>query len=183
MPDHDDDQSSAPDLGAAVQLDNAETLDGPAGGPDALDAGYVPPDRPFALDDDPHETLDERLAAETPDIAPDVDPTRSGRLTGVDGTDLEAVEVGVDGGAASAEEAAVHDVDADTRVDGEPSVADAPSLVDPEVEASLADAGESGTARRDAARDAADVLDEAPDAGGAAAPASGRTDAGPLTGL
>ena len=51
------------------------------------------------------------------------------------------------------------------------------------MEASLADAGESGTARRDAARDAADVLDEAPDAGGAAAPASGRTDAGPLTGL
>ncbi|MDN5930399.1 MAG: hypothetical protein L0I24_04945 [Pseudonocardia sp.] len=84
--------------------------------------------------------------------------------------------------AASAEEAAVHDVDADTRVDGEPSVADAPSLVDPDVEGALEDA-DSGTARRDAARDAADVLDAAPDAGGAAAPASGRTDAGPLTGV
>lgn len=180
MPDHDDDQSSAPDLGAAVQLDNAETLDGPAGGADALDAGYVPPDRPFALDDDPHETLDERLAAETPETAADVDATRSGRLTGAGAG--EAADVGVDGGAASAEEAAVHDVDADTRVDGEPSVADAPSLVDPEVEASLA-AADSGPARRDAARDAADVLDAAPDAGGAAAPASGRTDAGPLTGL
>lgn len=182
MPDHDDDQSSAPDLGAAVQLDNAETLDGPAGGADALDAGYVPPDRPFALDDEQHETLDERLAAERPETAADVDGTRSGRLTGVDGDDTRATEVGVDGGAASAEEAAMHDVDGDTRVDGEPSVANDPSLVDPEVEASLRDA-DSGTARRDAARDAADVLDAAPDAGGAAAPASGRTDAGPPTGL
>lgn len=182
----DDDQFSAPDPGAAVQLDNAETLDGPAGGADALDAGYVPPDRPYALDDEPHETLDERLAAENPETAPAVDDTRSGRLTGTDagGTDLAATEVGVDGGAAAAEEAAVHDVDGDTRVDGEPSVADDPSLVDREVEESLADAdAESGTARRDAARDAADVLDSAPDAGGAAAPASGRTDAGPLTGL
>lgn len=181
MRDHDDDQSSAPDLGAAVQLDNAETLDGPAGGADALDAGFVPPDRPFALDDAPHETLDERLAAETPETAADVDATRSGRLTGAGGGD--AADVGVDGGAASAEEAAMHDVDADTRVDGELSVADAPSLVDPEVEAALSDVDEGGTARRDAARDAADVLDAAPDAGGAAAPASGRTDAGPLTGL
>jgi hypothetical protein len=182
MRDYDDDQSSAPDLGAAVQLDNAETLDGPAGGADALDAGYVPPDRPFALDDEQHETLDERLAAETPETAADVDATRSGRLTGTDGDDTQATEVGIDGGAASAEEAAVHDVDGDTRVDGEPSVADDPSLVDPEVEESLRDA-DSGTARRDAARDAADVLDAAPGAGGAAAPASGRTDAGPLTGL
>jgi Family of unknown function (DUF5709) len=151
----DDDQSSAPDLGAAVQLDNAETLDGPAGGADALDAGYVPPDRPYALDDEPHETLDERLAAETPEAAPDVDESRSGRLTG---TDTEATTVGIDGGAASAEEAAVHDVAAYTRVDGEPSVADDPSLVDPEVEEALADA-DSGPARRDAARDASDVLD------------------------
>ncbi len=35
-----------------MQLDNAETLDGPPGAGDALDAGYVPPDRPYGLDED-----------------------------------------------------------------------------------------------------------------------------------
>ncbi|GAA3240503.1 hypothetical protein GCM10017691_42690 [Pseudonocardia petroleophila] len=176
MPDFDD-QSAAPDLGAAVQLDNAETLDGAAGGPDALDAGYIPPDRPYALDEDAHETLDERLAAEEPEQAPATDADRSGRLTATDGDDGEATDVGVDGGAASAEEAAVHDVDGDTRVDGEPSVADDPSLVDPEVDAEIAEAD----ADRRGARDAAAAIDNT--VGGSAAAASGRTDAGPLTGL
>ncbi|MBW0117503.1 DUF5709 domain-containing protein [Pseudonocardia abyssalis] len=176
MPDFDD-QSAAPDLGAAVQLDNAETLDGAAGGPDALDAGYIPPDRPYALDEDAHETLDERLAAEEPEQAPDADADRSGRLTAVDGDDTEATDVGVDGGAASAEEAAVHDVDGDTRVDGEPSVADDPSLVDPEVDAEIAEAD----ADRRGVRDAAAGIDDAVD--GSAAGASGRIDAGPFTGL
>jgi hypothetical protein len=169
---HDDAQPDAPDLGAAVQLDNAETLDGPAGGADALDAGYVPPDRPYALDEDrAPDTLDERLARERPEGL-SVDPDRSGRL-GADGT-----EVGIDGGAASAEEAAVHDVDADPRADGEPSVADDPTLVDPELDAEIAEAGRSAGARLDAESDAASVLDRAPDADGAAAAASGRADVG-----
>lgn len=180
MPDFDD-QSAAPDLGAAVQLDNAETLEGAAGGPDALDAGYVPPDRPYALDDDAHETLDERLAAERPEDSADAQADRTGRLTAAaGGDDTAATDVGVDGGAASAEEAAVHDVAADTRVDGEPSVAADPSLVDPEVDAEIADA-EDARVRREATRDAAATLDDAVD--GSAVGASGRTDAGPSTGL
>lgn len=167
--DHDDSQSDAPDLGAAVQLDNAETLDGAVGG-DALDAGYVPPDRPYALDEDTApDTLDERLAREQPEELPAVDEQRSGRLTIADeGSALETpdsmdgVEVGVDGGAASAEEAAVHDVDGDTRVDGEPSVADDPRLADPELDASLApDDPADDRARRDASEDVSEVLDGA----------------------
>lgn len=168
----DDAQSDAPDLGAAVQLDNAETLDGPAGGADALDAGYVPPDRPYALDEDgAPDTLDERLARERPEELSG-DPDRSGRLS------ADGAEVGIDGGAASAEEAAVHDVDADTRADGEPSVADDPRLVDPELDEAIDEAGRSAEARHDAESDAASVLDRARDAGGAAAAASGRADVG-----
>ncbi|MGQ0573380.1 MAG: hypothetical protein ACT4RN_04145 [Pseudonocardia sp.] len=65
---------SAPDLGASVQLENSDTLDGPAGG-DGLDAGYEPPDRPYALDEDgvtaagmrEGESHDDRLRRERPD--------------------------------------------------------------------------------------------------------------------
>jgi hypothetical protein len=46
-----EEQPEAPDLGAAIQLDSAETLVAPPER-DALDAGYSPPDRPYALDDD-----------------------------------------------------------------------------------------------------------------------------------
>ena len=121
-----EEQPEAPDLGAAVQLDSAETLVAPPER-DALDAGYSPPDRPYALDDDEltvagqreGETLDERLAREEPEEEP-VDPDRAGRLVAPgQGAALErpdAVEgqdVGIDGGAASAEEAAVHVVDED----------------------------------------------------------------------
>ena len=167
MATHDHTQSDAPDLGASVQLDNAETLDGPVNG-DALDAGYVPPDRPYALDEDTApDTLDERLARERPEGLPAADPDRSGRLTIADeGAALQTpdamdgVDVGVDGGAASAEEAAVHDVDGDTRVDGEPSVADDPSRADPELEAALDDpAVDDDRARRDATEDVSEVLD------------------------
>ncbi|MEV0672629.1 DUF5709 domain-containing protein [Mycobacterium sp. NPDC050441] len=95
---------------------------------DLLDEGYSPPDRWRAPRD--HETLDELLAEEEPDPAmqladsddPDeqagddeVGDRRSGRLVapnagfGVDDeAELLGTDVGIDGGAASAEEAAVH---------------------------------------------------------------------------
>ncbi|MBS1695099.1 MAG: hypothetical protein JST91_23060 [Actinobacteria bacterium] len=101
---------------------------------DLLDEGYSPPDRPYARDRyDEHETLDELLAAEEPDISLD-DPDdpesefpedaeigrrRAGRLVAAGGdlTDNEdellAWDVGIDGGAASAEEAAIHVIDDD----------------------------------------------------------------------
>jgi hypothetical protein len=198
MAQHDDqDQPDAPDLGASVQLESSETLESTAGDVDGLDAGYVPPDRPYALDDPgvtgagmrAGDSLDERLAREAPEEEV-VDPDRAGRVriagegAALETEDaMEGVDVGIDGGAASAEEAAVHRVDGDGRVDGEPSVAADPALDDPEVDALLEDPRDGRAARSDAARDAADVLDGAPDAGGAAAPASGRTDAGPHTGL
>lgn len=82
-----EEQPEAPDLGATVQLETAESLVGPADGNDAIDAGYAPPDRPYALDDDEltvagqaaGETLDERLAREVPEEVP-VDLDRAGRL-------------------------------------------------------------------------------------------------------
>ncbi|MGN5236104.1 MULTISPECIES: DUF5709 domain-containing protein [unclassified Rhodococcus (in: high G+C Gram-positive bacteria)] len=105
---------------------------------DVLDEGYSPPDRPLAME--PHESLESRLAEEEPDsaltamqgatAAPDdarldypsrsdeVGGERSGRLVAPDeGTgedvdkDLVGDDVGIDGGAASAEEAAVHRLD------------------------------------------------------------------------
>lgn len=122
-----EEQPEAPDLGAAVQLETAESLVGPADGNDAVDAGYSPPDRPYALDDDEvtvagqaaGETLDERLAREVPEQVP-VDVDRAGRLADaeqlgvMERTDsVEGQDVGIDGGAATAEEAAVHVVDPD----------------------------------------------------------------------
>ena len=123
-----EEQPEAPDLGATVQLETAESLVGPVDGNDAVDAGYSPPDRPYALDDDEltvagqaaGETLDERLAREVPEEVP-VDVDRAGRLADpeqlgvMERTDsMEGQDVGIDGGAASAEEAAVHVVDPDT---------------------------------------------------------------------
>jgi Family of unknown function (DUF5709) len=131
-----EEQPEAPDLGAAVQLDTSDTLAGPAGDVDGLDAGYVPPDRPYVLDDDEvtvagqraGDTLDERLARELPEDVP-VDVDRAGRLAdpeqdgALERTDaVEGFDVGIDGGAASAEEAAVHIVDlgeADDEADDE----------------------------------------------------------------
>jgi hypothetical protein len=129
-----EEQPEAPDLGAAIQLDTAETLAGPPD-VDALDAGYSPPDRPYALDDDQvtvagqrdGETLDERLAREVPEDVP-VDVGRAGRLADpeqlglMDRTDaLESQDVGIDGGAASAEEAAMHVVDPAADPDADPA--------------------------------------------------------------
>lgn len=98
---------------------------------DLLDEGYSPPDRWREPRD--HETLDELLAEEEPDPAMQLDDDeyrdeqagddevgdrRSGRLVAPDagfGEDDEAEllgsDVGIDGGAASAEEAAVHIID------------------------------------------------------------------------
>ncbi|MFD6897017.1 DUF5709 domain-containing protein [Rhodococcus sp. NPDC060086] len=106
---------------------------------DILDEGYSPPERPLAME--PHDSLESRLEEEVPDPAlddPALDDTeagaradyparddevgdeRSGRLVAPDeGTaadtekDLIGTDVGIDGGAASAEEAAVHRLDED----------------------------------------------------------------------
>ena len=110
---------------------------------DVGDEGYVPQDRPWAVDDPAvsgeEETLDQRLAEEEPDAGDDggdagdglgdvlgtdgelrddeVGDARAGRLAEVDAgsesapdrePDLEAFDEGRAGGAASAEEAAVH---------------------------------------------------------------------------
>ncbi|MGV4980705.1 DUF5709 domain-containing protein [Streptomyces sp. NRAIS4] len=115
---------------------------------DVLDEGYSPPERPLGVtkqgttagEQHAGETLDERLAQETPDVtAPpgddigdlpggegepvdaEVGETRAGRLVAPDegahtNTTKEEVarDVGVDGGAAGAEEAAVHVVGEET---------------------------------------------------------------------
>lgn len=183
-------QPESPDLGASVQLETEQQLVGP-GGTDPLDAGYVPPDRPYGLDEDgvtargmrEGDTMEQRLAREQGDEP--LDPDRAGRLapTGVDG---EAVDVGIDGGAATAEEAAVHETAGPgAPAEFEPSVADLPSLDDPEVEGAVADDPLAEQARRQAVRDArsdgdlAAGMDADPGTTGSAAPASGREDAGP----
>lgn len=95
---------------------------------DLLDEGYSPPDKWKEPRD--NETLDELLSEEEPDPAMQLDAPdeqagddevgdeRAGRLVALDegfGEDTESEllgsEVGIDGGAASAEEAAVHVID------------------------------------------------------------------------
>lgn len=86
---------------------------------DILDEGISPPERPVALER--HDDLESRLAEEEPDIVPGgADTRRAGRLVAPDegtGEDTEseliAADVGIDGGGAGAEEAAVHVVDED----------------------------------------------------------------------
>jgi Family of unknown function (DUF5709) len=95
---------------------------------DPLDEGYSPPERYSPLiREGEHETLDERLADEVPEPDPyapqdeevlddgEVGEQRAGRLVEPNGgigpdvePDLVGMDVGIDGGAASAEEAAVH---------------------------------------------------------------------------
>ncbi|WP_088289666.1 DUF5709 domain-containing protein [Kineosporia sp. A_224] len=116
-----------------------------------LDTSWSPPERPRAMDsfgttleeEMAGESLDQRLAQEEPDPALAVDPVegeilddgevggpRAGRLVAPDEgahedteKDLVASDVGIDAGAASAEEAAVHVVDGDaTAVDEGSSV-------------------------------------------------------------
>jgi hypothetical protein len=115
---------------------------------DVLDEGYSPPERPLAVtkqgttaaEQHAGETLDERLAQETPDaqapvgdeigdlpggegepVDPEAGESRAGRLVAPDegahtDTTKEEIarDVGVDGGAAGAEEAAVHLVEEET---------------------------------------------------------------------
>ena len=96
---------------------------------DVLDEGYSPPERYSRLiREGEHETLDERLEEEIPERDPyvvdddgeilddgEVGDERAGRLVDPNGgigpdleRDLVGNDVGIDGGAASAEEAAVH---------------------------------------------------------------------------
>jgi hypothetical protein len=95
---------------------------------DPLDEGYSPPERySMLIREGEHETLDERLADEIPETDPyapqdddvlndgEVGDERAGRLVDPNegiGPDIESdlvgTDVGIDGGAASAEEAAVH---------------------------------------------------------------------------
>jgi hypothetical protein len=102
---------------------------------DLLDEGYSPPERYSPLiRKGEHETLDERLEEEIPEPDPDavqeqeivddgeVGEARAGRLVDPNegiGPDVEpdlfGTDVGIDGGAASAEEAAVHIVPDDER--------------------------------------------------------------------
>ena len=160
MPDETRHESA--DLHDYETQDSYDTLDGDPGD-DPLDRGVAPPERWSAAirygttdeEQDRGESLDQLLAEEEPDLAPEIDderyediagdedagdedvdglllddgpPPRAGRLvavdedadTGEDG-DLVAQDVGIDGAAATAEEAAVHvveDDDYDIRSDG-----------------------------------------------------------------
>ena len=103
---------------------------------DDLDAGYSPPEKYSAAqgygntpwEEEHRETIDQRIGQEVPDPDPyadtgdddfaddgEVGDARAGRLVDVDEglgedteKDLVGDDVGIDGGAASAEEAAVH---------------------------------------------------------------------------
>ncbi|MDQ3825630.1 MAG: hypothetical protein M3325_07740, partial [Actinomycetota bacterium] len=103
-------QPEAADLAEAVQDDSAETLVGPPG-TDPLDAGYIPPDRPYGLDDDlvtvagqrDGESIDQRLRREQPEWMP-VDVDRSGRIALADAgaagqtpDAMDGIDVGIDG--------------------------------------------------------------------------------------
>jgi hypothetical protein len=153
MPDETRHESA--DLEDYETQDSYDTLDGRLGN-DPLDRGVAPPERwsaairygTTAEEQDRGESLDQLLAEEEPDIAPEVDDERpediagdedaadedidglllddgphprAGRLVAADedgyplddDADLVARDVGIDGAAATAEEAAVHVVDED----------------------------------------------------------------------
>ena len=122
------------------QLDTPDTLLDDDLRADPLDTGYSPPDyEPAAArfgmtveEQLEGESLDRRLAQEVPDVSAEDDPVgdpdaddavpdpRAGRLIAPDEgahpdveADLIAFDAGIDGGAASAEEAAVHVVGED----------------------------------------------------------------------
>ncbi|RZT28790.1 hypothetical protein EV649_2574 [Kribbella sp. VKM Ac-2569] len=120
------------------QLQAEDTLND-RGVDDLLDEGYSPPEKwsageGFGTTADEAlqgETLDQRIAQEVPDSdpyaeggedvgGPEVGTERSGRLVASDegahndeDSELYAEDVGIDGAAAGAEEAAVHVVDGD----------------------------------------------------------------------
>ena len=120
-----------PELGSegdSDQLTKEDLLADRAVG-DLLDEGYSPPERDrsnhfgeTSLEEQTGESLDQRLAEEEPDVwdRPDLEgreADRAGRLVAdagaLDGrvNDTFAEDVGVSGGGASAEEAAVHVID------------------------------------------------------------------------
>jgi hypothetical protein len=130
----DDTYDPSDDLEDDGVLDAADTLAGDPGD-DPLDAGIIPPDRWSAgegfgttlAEERAGESLDQLLAEEEPepdpyaededdeDLTGDEPDPRSGRLLAEDEgahrdeePDLFARDVGIDGGAAGAEEAAVH---------------------------------------------------------------------------
>jgi hypothetical protein len=118
------------------QLQFSDTLDG-RGVSDLLDEGYSPPEKwsagegfgTTAAEALRGETFEQRLAQEEPDIdpyavpledvhGPEIGRNRAGRLVAPDEgshfdleEELVAADVGIDGGAASAEEAAILVVD------------------------------------------------------------------------
>ncbi|MFI5692363.1 DUF5709 domain-containing protein [Kribbella sp. NPDC051586] len=120
------------------QLQSSDTLDG-RGVSDLLDEGYSPPEKwsagegfgTTATEALLGETFEQRLAQEEPDIdpyavsseevdGPEIGRDRAGRLVAPDegshfdlDEELVATDVGIDAGAASAEEAAIHVVDDD----------------------------------------------------------------------
>jgi hypothetical protein len=107
-----------------ASLDASDTLDGDPGD-DPLDQGIAPPDRwspgegfgTTAEEEEEGESLDQLLAEEEPDPDPYAEDEQE--PDGDEGAhpdaeaDLVARDVGIDGGAASAEEAAVHVDDED----------------------------------------------------------------------
>ena len=131
QPDAQDEQdaSQGPDLENAL---DERDLD------ETLDEGYSPPEKPYGVNEGvtageqrAGQSLDERLAEEQPDVGPgdpaeesvggEVGEERAGRMVGADegfpgrNDDVVARDVGIDGGAASAEEAAVHVVEDEER--------------------------------------------------------------------
>lgn len=139
------------------QLDPADTLISDRLGDDPLDTGYITPDHwSPPTDDTRFQSLDEQLAQEVPDVSADGRSAvtdewaegpapRAGRLTsadegcrGVEDPETYAFDQGVDGGAAGAEEAAVHVIqDTDVVEDFEayergdrPSASDDPEALD-----------------------------------------------------
>jgi hypothetical protein len=118
------------------QLQPGDTLDD-RNVEDVLDEGYSPPERWSAAEDYGNtadealqgESFQQRMKQEVPDVdpyaengenvgGPEVGTARSGRLVAPDEgagedteKDLVADDIGIDGAAASAEEAAVHTVD------------------------------------------------------------------------
>src|SRR6266851_5332292 len=130
MPDETRHESA--DLEDYEVADASDTLEGNPGD-DPLDRGVIPPERWSVgiKTAGEQESLDELLAEEEPDTPVDVDDDlpedsdddadpRAGRLVAEDEgahaddeADLVARDVGIDGGAASAEEAAVHVVEDD----------------------------------------------------------------------
>ncbi|HLS03648.1 MAG TPA: DUF5709 domain-containing protein [Actinomycetales bacterium] len=108
--------------GDSNQLPKEDTLI-KRGVDDLLDEGYSPPERPSpslketAAEQNEPDTIAEREKQLTPEVweePPPSDPDRSGRITAPEDEatgheqDVATEEVGVAGGAASAEEAAVH---------------------------------------------------------------------------